>query len=256
MWKLTTPGMKLPSDYGSTQWDDIEVADKGKNTFTLSLKKNDKVIAMDVTPVLVGKNYEKAMAEYNQRLADYQVNIKEKEAKLNDLKQNFEKEKAFEREMAKKSTAEKVEMYRANGQNDMASEEILKDQVINHFKVTSMGMWNCDRPLEPDFLMVNSNFKNETGEVFDNQMAFMVSKSQNTVSSFYASKDKPLYFNPSLKYTLWMVTPDNKLAVYTTEKFEEMKKKNLGKNERYDFVMTKIDRELKSEADVRAILNL
>ncbi len=256
MWKLVQSGSKLPSNYSTTQWDDIEVVDKGKNIFTLSLKKDDKVIAMDVTPVLVGKNYDKAMAEYNQRFAAFQANVAEKEAKLNDLKQNFATEKAKERELSKKTSDEKVAAFRANGQADLASEEILKEQVVNHFKVTSMGMWNCDRPLEPDFLMVNSNFKAENGDALDNQMAFMVSKKLNTVSGFYASRNKPLYFNPAMNYTLWMVTADNKLAIYTPKQFEDMKKMNISPNQSFDFVMTKIDKELKSEADVRAILNL
>jgi hypothetical protein len=49
-----------------------------------------------------------------------------------------------------------------------------------------------------------------------------------------------------------LVTPDNKIAICRPEDFQALNKKT----EEHTFVLTKIDREIKDESDVREVLAL
>ena len=256
MWKLSNSTEKLPADYGQTQWEDVDISDNGNNAFVLTLKKEDKLIKLNVAPVLIGKNYEKAMAEYKARFDEYEAKLKEKQDKLANLRSNFEAEQKVEREMASKSAKEKAAYYTANGHQSLATEELIKEQVINHFKVATLGLWNCDRPLPEDMLGIKANFKVRKDVTLDNQLAFMASKTRNTVYSFYTHRDVTMVFNPNDEYTIWIVTEENKLAIVKPDEFLAMKKMNIKANQQYNFNMTLSPKPLNSEAEIRAALNI
>ena len=75
-------------------------------------------------------------------------------------------------------------------------------------------------------------------------------KNKNTVYRFYANEKADVLYNKFSENLLWIVTRENKLAVFPPEKFKAIDKKE-GK---YTFVMDLVDEAIASEEDVRRIL--
>ena len=114
-----------------------------------------------------------------------------------------------------------------------------------------MGIWNCDRPIPPSEQRFKASFADKNGNTFHNRTAYLVDKSRNTVKQFYTAEKTPLNFNENSENLLWLLTEDNKIAVFRPEDFKRI---NQPKGS-YQFEMTVIDKEIKSEADVRAVLH-
>ena len=133
-----------------------------------------------------------------------------------------------------------------------ATDEIIKKRVINRFTASGFGIWNCDRPMPPNRLILTANFKNENGQSYKNKTAYLVDKSRNTVYQFLAEDGAQLNIDMNAQNLLWLVTDDNKIAVIRPEDFKAISKET----EEHDFVMQKIDKEIIDEKDVRDILYL
>jgi hypothetical protein len=61
-----------------------------------------------------------------------------------------------------------------------------------------------------------------------------------------------LRFNKSSENLVWLVTEDNKIAVFRPQKFKDIDPKA----KRFEFVMEAVNKEIKSEQDIREILYL
>ena len=124
---------------------------------------------------------------------------------------------------------------------------MIKRKVINRFRATSFGVWNCDRPVAPDSYQVKGKFKDQNGKVYNNHTGYLVDRSRNTVSQFYATKGTNMSFNANSENLLWIVTEDNKIAVFRPEDF---KKLNKSKGD-FTFNLTLVDKPIDNEEDVR-----
>ena len=99
----------------------------------------------------------------------------------------------------------------------MATDLMIKQKILNRFQVTSFGVWNCDRPLPPYIHTLKGEFIDEKESDLHQNVAFLVDKSQNTVVRFYATKGADVKFNQNSEKMMWIVTEDNKIALYKKE---------------------------------------
>ena len=86
---------------------------------------------------------------------------------------------------------------------------------------------------------------------YNDEMAYLVDKNRNTVHRFYAKEKADVLYNKFSENLLWIVTKENKLAVFPPEKFKGIDKNNID----YTFVMDLHDEAIASEDDVRKFYN-
>lgn len=220
--------------------------------YELTLEKNGQSLAVVVNPVLSGSDYEKALTDFNRDFESWKKQTDEREARLATQKEALKKQVEAEKSLARQELEDKIAGLRAKGMDYAANEEIIKKKVLNRFSVSSFGIWNCDRPLPPEVLQLAANFKDQNGKPFNNRPAYLVDKNLNTVFRFLADGETVLRFNKNSNNLLWIMTEDNKIAVFRPENFGSIPP-DVSK---HTFVLQTIDKSVKDEKDIREILYL
>lgn len=203
-----------------------------------------------VNPVLTGADYDNALAAFNAKLADYERLRTERQAQIAAARAESEARFAADSLAAHGKFADALAQLQADGNTHGATDLIMRKKIVNRFRATSFGIWNCDRPLPPDIQLLSANFVTDKGQKIDKMTGYMVDKSLNTVNRFLATDEAYMSFNRNSEHLLWVVTPENKIAVFRSEDF-----KNIPQGERdFTFVLEESDKEVKDETDVREIL--
>jgi hypothetical protein len=231
-------------------WEDMKLEQINSRDYELTLLNPNKEIKVIVNPVLNSQDYDAALEEFNQDFAIYKTQIAEREEVLRTQKEALDKRIKLEREVAKKKYEEMLAIYKANGRDDLATNLMVRQKVINRFSASSLGTWNCDRPLPPAVYRLKGEFVDNKSTKYNQEMAYLVDKNKNTVYRFYAKEKANVLYNKFSENLLWIVTRDNKLAIFPAEKFKNIDKKEGD----YTFVMDLHDETIASEEDVRRIL--
>ncbi len=231
-------------------WEDMKLEQINNRDYELTLINPNKTIKVIVNPVLNSQDYEAAVKQFNEDFAVFQEKISEREETLRVQKEELEKRIELERQIAENKYEEAMAIYKANGRDDLATDLMIKKKVINRFAASSLGTWNCDRPLPPAVYHLNGEFVDNESKKYTQEMAYLVDKNKNTVYRFYAKDKANVLYNKYSENLLWLVTRDNKLAIFPPEKFKQIDKKEGD----YTFVMDLHDEAIASEEDVRKIL--
>jgi len=239
-------------EFSSTVWEEFDLARQADASFVLNLSKGEKQRTLKVKPVLVGQDYDKAMQQFEAQLADYQKEKEKAAIELAAQKRKIEERFAIEKAAADKSFAERIAALKANGHDNYATNEIMKRTVVNKFQINRFGIWNCDRPRPAYLANLNGTFQDQTFNKYQETVVYQTDKSQNTVRRFYLKDIANVQFNDKSENLLWLVTAENKLAVFYPEYFERIQQKDGD----YAFEMDLNPQEINSEADVRSILRL
>ena len=252
LWQISPKSNISPQQFQSkySEVDGIRIKKANERDYEFTLINGDQATQVIVNPVLTSTDYEKALAVFNRKFAEYQTKVAEREATLAGKKQAVRDAFAAERAKEEKAYQDRLAQLQDNNLNAAATEYIIKRKVINRFRATEMGIWNVDRPIPPSIKNMMASFQDKNGRKFEHNTAYLVDKSHNTVSKFCAGKNTPLHFNRNSDNLLWLLTEDNKIAVFRPEDFKRI---NQPKGS-YTFEMTVIDKEIKSEADVREVL--
>lgn len=239
-------------DFSSTVWEEFDLVRQADASFELNLSKGEQQQTLKVKPVLVGQDYEKAVQQFEAQLADYQKEKEKVAAELAAKKRKIEERFALEKELADKNFAEKIAALKAKGHDNYATNEIMKRTVVNKFQINRLGIWNCDRPRPAYLATLNGTFQDQTFHRYQETVVYQTDKSQNTVRRFYLKDIANVQFNENSENLLWLVTAENKLAVFYPAYFERIQQKDGD----YAFEMDLNPQEINSEADVRSILRL
>ena len=240
---------RLQKEFGEVS--SLSIRKLNSRDYVLTLEKQDQQISVTIIPVLSGSDYDKAMQDFNLDFAAWQQKTGEREARLAAKKQALRQKIADMKKEAQDDFNQRIAELKASGLHYAATEEVIKKKVLNKFRATGFGIWNCDRPIPPDQVILAVTFKDENNRVFENTTGYLVDKSRNTVYRFLATKGTPLSFNKNSENLLWLVTEDNKLAVFRPEQF-----KSIEKGKESTFVLNTIDKRIENEADVREVLYL
>ncbi len=235
----------------SVTWDDMNMRHLQNQDYELMLIKGDKTMKLIVNPVLSGDDYEEALAKFNAEQAVYSAKVAERKATLDTRKSTLRQEIEAERAIQEKEFEDRIAAYKASGQLTRATDELVQVKVINSFTASRLGIWNCDRPLPPHIYMLKGEFVAKDNTEFDGNIAYLVDKNRNSVARFYTQKGTNLQFNMQSDNLMWLVTKDNKFAIYPPEEFKKIDTKE----GEHTFVMNVDQRSIETEEDIRAILD-
>lgn len=254
LWQLgssasITPD-RLQKEFGTVTG--LNIKKLNEREYELELEKAGESIKVPVIPVLTGTDYDKAMAEFNRDFENWKRQTAERESKLAVQKAALAKRVEEEKKLASQEFDERIKELRQQGLDYAANNEIIKKKVVNRFTASEFGIWNCDRPLPPQVIQMAASFKDESGKKFTNRTAYLVDKSRNTVFQFLADENTELRFNKSTENLIWLVTEDNKIAIFRPAKFKDIP----SDKSKYEFVMETVNKEIKTEQDIREILSM
>ena len=231
----------------NTQWDDYDIKTNGNGQYTVSFIKDGSNVDINVKPVLVGKDYQEAIAQFDRDFTAFSKEVAQREAKVAVKRTELEEIKKAKQLNYK----DRIAALKAQGHDKEASEEMVVREVLNRFSVTNFGIWNCDRPLPVYASSLKGKFRDQHDEQYQGLTAFRADKSRNTVAKFVARDGINVQYNNKSDNLMWFVTDDNKIAVYRPQQFKQIKKKQGD----FTFVMNLEEKEVNSEEDIREILN-
>ncbi len=230
----------------------LNIKKVNERDYELTLEKKGESIKIVVNPVLSGSDYDRALTEFNREIETFQKLNTEREGKLAAQKAAIANQFEEEKRLATLNFEKRVEELRKQGHDYAANNEIIKKKVVNRFTASEFGVWNCDRPLPPEMLQIAANFIDQNGQPISNKTAYLVDKSRNTVYQFLAEKGAQLRFNRNAENLLWVVTEENKIAVFRPSQFKVIE----ANDKKFDFVLETVNKEIRTEQDIREILYL
>lgn len=251
LWQVSPNNTKFDQKVvANINWEDMKLNRINNRDYELTLISGSNQMKVLVNPVLMGADYEKAIQEFNQEFEAYEQKMAEREALLAEQKTVLKEKYEELRKEAEKKYEDRLAELRQRGQDHLATDEMIKRKIINRFQATTFGIWNCDRPFPPFLVRVNGEFKDDANNDFEENTAFLVNQSRNTVCRFRAHKGAKVNFNSDSKNMMWLITKDNKLALFRPEKFNKIN----SKEKDFTFVMNVVDKAIETEEDVRKIL--
>ena len=243
----------------SIEWESMtSIKLPNSDQFEITLKNSEGgELKLNLRPVLMGNGYEQAMADYEAQMKVYNEQMKGQEGSLEgekaEIAQRYEEE-LLALNTKKRALEEKIELYRQKGYDSLLTETIESQKVINRFKVTGMGIWNCARTIPPAVQSVEAKFEDDGQQPMEYLRCYLVNKKQNTVVQFLTTGNKavPLRYYNNADNVMWAVDKDGKFLIVTSEDF----KKISDETQTYTFNFDKINQSVSTEADIRAVLDL
>lgn len=250
IWEVLPNQPQFNESTAQTIWEDIKLNRLNNRDYQVTLIKGAEQVNVKVIPVLSGKDYEQAMTGFEEAMAVYETKMAAREEKLADAKKALEEKRIEAKVLADANYEERLAILKAKGANAQATDEMMKYKILNRFNINSFGVWNCDRPLPPHIYNLRSDFQSKNNKDYKGNVAYIVNKNRNTVVRFVANKGKMVNFDQSGENLMWLLTEENKIAVFRPEEFKKIEKG--AKN--YTFVLDLVDEVMNTEEDIRKVL--
>ncbi len=253
LWQVIE-GQPFDENYYNINWEDVQIRKANDDVYSVALVKGEQRVNLNVTPVLSGKDYRKAQAEFDQKMAVYTQGYAQRQAEV------AEKQAAVRRKMAakraeleaQKADAEaRIADLKRQGRRGEATSMLVTRKVMNNFEIRDFGIWNIDRPLPPYEQILVGNFCDESEKTYKGNPVYIVNKTNNTVGRFHATSRNQFRINTKAENLMWLVTDDGKLAIFSPEQFN-----NLIPQKQHTFAMATMPQTVDNEEDVRRILKL
>ena len=251
IWQISHSSPAFDERAFSVNWESVRIRPVNNRDYELTLIHPQNQLTLVVSPVLTGNDYEKALQRYEGEYRDFETARSEWEAKLKEQKETLQVRVERQKAEALRAYDNQLEEQRAKGlEFGKATQYLVKRKVINRFKATGFGFWNCDRLIPPSEQRIQAAFRDQHGNFYRNHTAFLVDRTMNTIFRLYATDKTPLHFNTDSDNLLWIVTDEQKFAVLRPEDFEKVN----AEKDTYTLQLKLIDKEILNEEDVRAIL--
>ena len=252
IWHISPNSPEINTNAFKLEWEsmDLKPIDNGPD-FELTLINGDRKEYILVTPALSGNEFSKAMSLYDTSMEIYRNKLKDRELTLEKNRNSIIEKYYSLKEASKKEFIRTIENWRIKNQNDPSLNQIVRKKIINRFVANEFGIWNCDRPIHPDDLEIEGNFELDKNAEVTDEIAYLVNKNRNTIVRIYAKDGAKINFDQKSDNLMWMVTKDNQIAIFRQEEFKKINQKKGGN---HTFRLKVEPDALKSEEDVRKVL--
>ncbi len=246
IWQVAENSQRIPANADRIEWEDATLKSLAKEQYQLTLIRSDRQLELIVEPAVKQSDYQAALANYEQALATYETQLAERETQLAKRRTTIESEATSKREQATADFETKLKEQNTNVRPR-------KRKVLNKFKATSLGVWNCDRPIPPMEYEMEVEFVDATtGTTYENTTGYLVDKSRNTIYRFLVTENTRLKFNQQSDNFLWLVTANNEIAVFRPEQFKALK----SNQSKHTFRLERMPNRLENETDIRRVLSI
>ena len=121
---------------------------------------------------------------------------------------------------------EETRIIREKMAKQVKKQGLYKDIIIRSFDVTQFGTWNCDSPIkQPKGKTVNATFASVAGAPIVLGAVYLIEKNRNSIFTYDIGQFNNLKFNPNETNTLVGFTLDDEIAIFKSDKFENVKER-------------------------------
>ena len=227
------PEVSFRTKYDGVEWDDVTLEKEGSH-YLLTFYKDMEPHKFKAKPVMDDASYSSAMIDFEAKYLAY-------EKRYSDIKKADSVEYAMLKSRAKKMVDSTDNINYLNSEAYVASQIGWKqsNRISRAFSIREFGIYNCDFPKKlPRGRMlaidcfINKQDKNDTLDVRSMHLA---DHADNVLISLGVPSGS-LEINPWNRTTFFLLTNDNKIAIFYNEDFE-----NLEEAESYDLAMGVFD---------------
>ena len=174
-----------------TAWESSTLTPLGEHLYRLTLYKGSENISLEVTPVLVGEDYTKAKAGYDQALAKYEQQVADRQ----------------------RLRAEQLQSVSAPESQATASSSGYRASV----EVSSLGIWNLDKAVRMPENSSTISLEDKAGKPLKDGVIYAFNTAENTLYRFVANGNNTPIPVEVLQdnTTMWVTTSDKKTALIT-----------------------------------------
>ena len=251
IWHISPRSADINPNVLKMEWESMDLKPLSGSDFELILINENQKERIIVNPALSGNEYSEAMLIYLTQEENYRNQLKHRALQLKDKRELITTKYANQKEAAKKQYTSEIEKWQTDNQNNPSANPLVRRKIINRFVANEFGIWNCDRPIHPDDLHIKGHFANDKNSKVNDEIAYLVNKNRNTIIRIYAKDGAKVRFDQKSDNLMWMVTKDNQIAIFRPKEFKRINQKK-GK---HTFMMHVEPHALKSEEDVRKVLN-
>lgn len=243
-------------------WDDAVLSEGSKKgvNYKLTLTKGEDKKTIIVYPVLTGKNYEAALAEYNDKFKKYESALSVRKADEKKKEEEYKEavKKAQQEHAARQKAAEEQRKAWAEEQRQRAERERIeaRNAITNYnnitrvFMVSGFGVWNSDSPFKhTDPVRVAAEFSC-SDTALNVSKVYHIDRTKNTLFTIYDRSFSRFEYSPSSANVVFVTLPGNRLAVFNEKDFASLPKKDGA----YNFNMKAVEKEFTSVEDLKQYL--
>ena len=240
------------------EWEDISLSEKTKGvSYYLTLSKGNTKTTFSVHPVFSGADFEKAVAEFEQKFSVYEKELEKRVTQEEKVREKLKKQMELYENILAEENKKKAE-YEANLTASFEQSKDLNKNLIGihvvarAFEVTQFGTWNCDSPIsKPSGQKVQASFLSTNGIDLELHHVNLIEKNKNAVFTYNSDRFQNFKFNPKEENTIVAFTHNNELAIIKPIYFKNMPKEN-----KHQFKMEIIDVNSMTVKNVKEKLNL
>lgn len=247
VFEVGTENKNYTKELHNVTWSSAIVSagpQKGKN-YLLTLKYKTREEKLIVYPVLIGEDYEKAVAVYDKKFNEYNTLLDKRVADEQKLKEEMAaKQKAYVEEQKKLSAELLKEQIRIRREMEAQMANMAKDAgaqmtVTRVFNVSNFGIYNSDCPRSmPRGPVIEPRYASNSVPL-DPSSVYLIDNGKNIVYNMSTNPYRFMYSEKS-RYTLCIVAGGS-IYVCGKEEFSEAVKDSKTK-----FNLT----QLSAEADI------
>ena len=183
-------------------WETVKLRRLNAQRFELTLQHRDNEETLIVAPVLLGANYQKALAKYQQELAAYDAMVMLREEQIGGERERLQSQFVVRKEALKERLEQEFQSQPGE----------LRRQVVNRFVVSEFGIWNCAQPINAPSTVQGIQYRTEEGQAIENMTAYVVNREYNTVFRYLASSTAPIGIAPASDNLLWVVDEQGEIS--------------------------------------------
>ncbi|MFL5728255.1 MAG: hypothetical protein ACJ75J_02105 [Cytophagaceae bacterium] len=197
----------------------VEPYNLDSSQFKLLLDNGKTKFESIVTPVLAGKNLDKAREHYKKKMEKYQAEI----AKVNKLRE-FQAREA---------------------------------EVLRPFRISTFGIYNCDQLFRfPGAVMISASFDVEglSSETMDNPKIYLITGDDRTVVKYDIENLNSFIFTPTATNKLVYIAQDMSVAIYSSQDFKNIDIQKIKDNKAFKFQLIPTGKKIASTTDLQNII--
>jgi hypothetical protein len=252
IWQVSPNSPAIDERAFGVNWESVRIRQLNAREYELTLIHPQNQATLVVSPVLMGRAYEQALARYQTEFDRYQTALSQRDLQLKNARERLTATADQQKAEAYRAYEQELEAIQADGLAfSSTSRYSSKRKVLSRFQANGLGFWNCARPAPlPPNQIGQAAFKDQNGNYYRNHTAYMVDRSRNTIFRFYADGQNPVYYDSDSDNLLWIVTDGRKLAILTPESFRQSKPRQGS----YTFQLNLLDKTFEGEDELRAAL--
>jgi hypothetical protein len=237
---------KINLELDTLEWDMVKIKRTERGNYMLHFERGNEVKEFSCVPVFEKADYANAKKIFEEKYNESLNLIKGKEKIMQDLVKKYNAEKASQKNSLIVSRTVKI-----FGSIVISSQDI----ITRVFSINKFGIFNSDCPKnlpQGSLFALKLVDRDSRKKAISFNTLYLVEKNKNALYTYY--NVNKFSYNPQSKNTLWTVTSDNKLAVFSNEDFRAIK--SIGKGEELIVDMKIINVNFKNEAQIRKYLEI